>query len=79
MSVERLCKKLPAAIDSAKEAKDAFQVITDTADPLKVSEWTQQAEEAKVNRNLDPEVMDIYDMKRTPGRSIIIGRLHSDS
>jgi len=50
MSVERLCKKLPAAIDSAKEAKDAFQVITDTAHPLKVSEWTQQAEEAKVNR-----------------------------
>lgn len=72
MSVERLCKKLPAAIDSAKEAKDAFQVISDTADPLKVSEWTQEAEEAKVNRNLDPEVMDIYDMKATPGWSIII-------
>jgi hypothetical protein len=73
MLVDRLCKKLPVAIDSAKEAKEAFQVITDTADPLKVSEWTQQAEEAKVNRNVDPEAMDIYDMKTTPGWSMIIG------
>jgi len=74
MLVERLCKKLPVAIDSAKEAEDAFQVITDTADPLKVSEWTRQAEEAKVNRNVCPEVMDIYDMLRTPGWSTIIGQ-----
>ena len=69
MSVKRLCKKLPIAIDAAKESKDAFQLITDTADPVKVAEWDVQAKEAQRNRNLNPAAMDIYDMKSTPGMS----------
>ena len=67
MSVKRLCKKLPIAIDAAKESKDAFQLITDTADQVKVAEWEMQAKEAQRNRNLNPAAMDIYDMKSTPG------------
>lgn len=67
MLVARLCKKLPTAVDSAREAKGAFELITATADPQKVSEWERQAKEAQRNRNLHPEAMDIYDIKATDG------------
>jgi hypothetical protein len=70
--VERLCKKLPTAIDAAKEAQDAFHLITNTADQVKVAEWELQAKEAQANRHLHPEAMDIYDMKSTAGLLLYI-------
>lgn len=58
---------MPIAIDAAKESQDAFQLITDTANQVKVAEWELQAKVAQKNRNNNPEAMDIYDMKSTPG------------
>jgi hypothetical protein len=72
MLVARLCKKLPTAIDSAREAKGAFELITATADPRKVSEWERQAKEAQQDRDIHPEAMDIYDIKPTDGLLLYI-------
>lgn len=72
IQVERLCKKLPTAIDSATEAKEAFEQLNNAADPLKVAEWELQELQAKLNRNLNPEAMDIYDIKAKPGEWLYI-------
>ena len=69
-AVERLRKKLPTAAESAKDAKEAFQLISNTADPAKVLEWGLQEEKAQADRNSNPEAMDIYDVKTTSGVSI---------
>ena len=48
-AVERLSKKLSTAAESAKDAKEAFQLIPNTADPAKVLEWGLQEEKAQAD------------------------------
>jgi len=41
--------------------------LNSSADPVKVKEWEKQEAAAQARRNVEPEAMDIYDIKVTPG------------
>jgi hypothetical protein len=49
------------------ESKSAFDLLNSSADPVKVKEWEKQEAVAQARRNVEPEAMDIYDIKVTPG------------
>ena len=68
VSVDRLCQKLPIAKDSMLESRGAFDELNSSADPAAVKEWEQQEATAQAKRDVDPEAMDIYDLKIAPGK-----------
>ena len=49
------------------KSKSAFDMLNSSADPVKVKEWEKQEAAAQARRNVEPEAMDIYDIKVTPG------------
>jgi len=51
-------------------SKYAFDELDSSADPVKVREWEKQEATAQARRNVDPEAMDIFDVKVSPGTFI---------
>ena len=67
LSVNRLCKKFPTSVASAKASADDFQAISLSADPKMVEKWTNQEAEAQRNRDRDESAMDMFDVKMSKG------------
>jgi hypothetical protein len=51
-------------------SKYAFDEPNSSADLVKVREWEKQEAMAQAQRNVDPEAMDTFDIKVSPGTFI---------
>ncbi|KAA1473524.1 hypothetical protein DENSPDRAFT_780026, partial [Dentipellis sp. KUC8613] len=58
-----LCKKYKKAVVAVKETSEYLVKLTDSADPNSVREWIRADKHAQENRDKDPSLMDIYDIK----------------
>ncbi|KAG1839869.1 hypothetical protein C8R48DRAFT_621358, partial [Suillus tomentosus] len=58
-----LCKKYNKAVRGTADSKLAFEMLDETADPVKVREWEAQERAAHQRHRRDPTAMDIYEVQ----------------